>query len=444
MHTRRNAIKLGIAAIVSMLASRAPAQDLSGKTVIVIGAGIAGLAAGQALRKSGATVIVLEAGDYVGGRIRTDRSMGAPFEHGAGWIHGPSAQNPIQQLANQIGASTYVTDDDSLTVFGPGGAPLPPAGIKQIDDSYDRLPPDIYDNVEWGDERSISEVLAELNPGLLKDPFGQWLLSAYVEFDLGAGIEDISAINAFEDRAFDGADVVLLEGYDTILAPLKDGLDIRLGTPVTQIGYGVDGVKVNNLSADYAICTVPLGVLKAGGIQFDPPLPNPVQAAITELGFGTVTKLALKFDAPFWDVNTQYFGITTNPKGRWNYWLNYRTFSDENILLGLSFGRYAPIADRMSQQEMTTDALDVLRSVWGQSVSIPKAVLSTHWSENPLFRGAYSYPQAGGSPEQFDVFAKPVKDRLFFAGEHTIFDYHSTTHGALMTGVRAADAIRTL
>lgn len=434
-------MKLGIASFLAVLASRAPAHDLTGKTVIIIGAGIAGLAAGQALRKSGATVTVLEAGDYVGGRIRTDMSLGAPFEYGAGWIHGPSEDNPIQQLAEDINAPVFVTDDESLEIFGPDRRPLTDAEYAYVDETYERLLRKLYMRVWRWDKRSIAEAVADMEPEVSENPLGQLLLSAFIEFDLGAGIEDISAANAFADSAFDGDDVVVLNGYDTILAPLTEGLDIRLNTKVDQISYDTDGVAVNDLRADFAICTVPLGVLKAQTIQFNPPLPDDLQTAIAELGFGSVTKIAMKFKTAFWDVDTQYFGITTEPKGRWNYWLNYRTFSDENILLGLSFGRYAPVADQMSPSEMTEDALDVLRSVWGGAVGTPEAVLTTHWSEYPNFRGAYSYPQVAGSPDQFEIFAERIKNRLYFAGEHTIFDYHSTTHGALMSGLRAANAI---
>lgn len=434
-------MKLGIASFLAALASRAPAQDLTGKTVIIVGAGIAGLAAGQALRKSGATVTVLEAGDYAGGRIRTDMSLGAPFEYGAGWIHGPSEDNPIQQLADSIDAPTFVTNDDKLEIFGAGGKALTEAEYAYMDETYARLLRKLYVRVWRWDKRSIAEAVADMEPEVLENPLGQLLLSAFIEFDIGAGVEDISAANAFDDTAFDGDDVVFLDGYDTILALLTEGLNIRLNTPVHQINYDANGVMVNDLRADYAICTAPLGVLKAQTIQFDPPLPNDLQTAIAELGFGSVTKIAMKFKAAFWDADTQYFGITSEPKGRWNYWLNYRTFSDENILLGLSFGRYAPVADRMIRSEMTEDALEVLRSVWGDAVGAPEAVMTTHWSEYPNFRGAYSYPQVGGSPDQFEIFAEPIEDRLFFAGEHTIFDYHSTTHGALMSGLRAANAI---
>lgn len=184
---------------------------------------------------------------------------------------------------------------------------------------------------------------------------------------------------------------------NTILASLSERLDICPNTRVSHISYGSDGVRVGDMAADYVVCTVSLGVLKAGAAVFEPALPRDVQDAIDALGFGTVTKIALKFGEPFWELETQYIGIMTEPKGRWNYWLNYRTVSVENILLGLSFGQYAPVADRMNREDMTQDVISVLKSVWGAGVTAPQAVLTTHWAEDSNFRGDYSYRPAAGS-----------------------------------------------
>jgi monoamine oxidase len=411
-----------------------------GTKVIVIGAGLAGLAAAKQVQEQGADAIIFEAGSYIGGRVRTDRSLGAPFELGAGWIHGPSRQNPTQQLANLVNARTYVTDDDNFDVFDPQGNALSDAQYERLDELYEYLEEILFYPVRAG-QQSVEEVLARIDSDIVNDPLGRWMLSAYFEFSIGAGIGDISAANGFLSSSFDGADVILTEGYDSIIAPLAAGLDIRLNTPVSEIWYDDDGVEVDGEPADYVVCTVPLGVLKSGKITFEPPLPRELRDAIDEIGFGSVTKIAIKFPEPFWDTGTQYFGMMTEPKGRWNYWLNYRTFSDENILLGLSVGDYAPFADRMSKAAMTEDALDVLRSVWGDKVGVPTAVLTTHWSQDPHFLGAYSYPQAGGLIAQFRAFEKPVSNRVLFAGEHTEFDHLGTTHGALLSGRRAADAI---
>ena len=354
--TRRSALKLSITAFLGGLGTRSRAQDIAGTKVIVIGAGFAGLAAAKQMQEQGSDVIIFEAGSYVGGRVRTDVSLGAPFEFGAGWIHGPSHQNPTQQLANQVNARTFVTDDDNFEVFDPQGHALSDAQYKRLDELYDYLEEILFYPVRPG-QQSVEEALMRIDPDIVNDPLGRWILSAYFEFSIGAGISDISAANGFETSSFDGADVILTEGYDSIIAPLAAGLDIRLNTSVSEIWYDDDGVEVDGERADYVVCTVPLGVLKSGKITFDPPLPRELQDAIDQIGFGSVTKIAMKFPEPFWDTGRQYFGMMTEPKGRWNYWLNYRTFSDENILLGLSVGDYALVADRMSKAAMTEDAL---------------------------------------------------------------------------------------
>jgi monoamine oxidase len=89
----------------------------NGKTAVVIGGGISGLAAAKKLKEKGFTVIVLEAQEKVGGRMRTDRSLGVAFDEGASWIHGPKG-NPITNLASQSGANTFLTSDDSVKEIG--------------------------------------------------------------------------------------------------------------------------------------------------------------------------------------------------------------------------------------------------------------------------------------------------------------------------------------
>ena len=425
---------------------KARAAALAGTSVVVIGAGVAGLGAAASLRNQGASVTVLEARDVIGGRLRTDWSMGAPFEIGAGWIHGPEKANPARQLADAVNAEYVVTDDESAIYHHANGTPFSKADYKDMTDAWEAVLRHIDNEYEWDEPRSLEETIMSFQSSYLDDPRIRWAFSAWTEFSRGGPIEDLSAPLFNWDEAFDGADVVVTTGYDEVLKPLAEDLDIRLSHAVRKVGYASgDGVSIDadkgEFEADYCICTVPLGILKAGTIEFTPALPGEYRHAIDQLGFGSVTKLAMKFAEPFWDVETQYFGIITEPKGRWNYWLNYRTFSEENILLGLSVGDYGPVADSMSDDEMVADGLYVLRQVWGDNVTDPVDVLTTHWAEDPLSLGAYSYPRPGNRRSYYDGLGKPVDDVLLLAGEHTIFKYSGTVHGAYMTGLRAAEAI---
>ena len=411
--------------------------------VIVIGAGIAGLSAARSLSDLGYDVIVLEADSRTGGRLRTDWSLGAPFEVGAGWIHGPNG-NPVSQLAKAVGSETYVTDDESFQVFTAQGDAVKHDDISEKWQSMQAL----YENIDSRFEldQPLETALKKVSAKALKDPVLGWMFSAYTEFDAGGPLEDLSAYYFDEDKAFDGEDVVVTTGYDKILAPLAKGLDIRLNQLVNAVEYAAgQGATVTTASdefeCDFVVCTVPLGVLQKGTIQFDPPLPKSIRQKIKRIGMGTVTKLALKFDKPFWPVETQYFGLMTEEKGRWNYFLNYRTFSDENILLGLCVGDYGWKAEKMSDDLMVADMMDAVRTMFGADAPEPLGHLATRWSQNPLSFGAYTFAKVGSVPKDFDDLMKPVRETLIFAGEHTIFKYHATVHGAYLSGQRAAEIV---
>ena len=326
-------------------------------------------------------------------------------------------------------------------MFDRDGEEVSEDDLEEIIDDWWSTVERLDNELEVYDSRSLADVAS----GDLRDDGLNWAWSAYTEFSKGGPVENLSAVLFDDDDAFDTPDVVVTTGYDALLKPLAAGLDVKLSTGVSDIEYSDEGATVKSsagdFQADYVVCSVSLGVLKAGNINFDPPLPSDYRDAIEKIGFGSVTKIAFKFDKAFWDVETQYFGMMTAPKGRWNYWLSYRTFTDENILLGLSVGSYAIKADQMSEAEAKADALDVLRNVWGDAVTEPTQMLRTSWYTDPHTLGAYAYPTPGCSSSQFDDLGDAVEDRLVLCGKHTIFDYAGTTHGAYMSGLRAAEHI---
>lgn len=443
--TRRSLIQTTaglLFAAPAIKSSRASAND-GDFDVIIIGAGIAGIAAARHLADLGYSVVVLEAKDRTGGRIHTDRRLGAPFEAGAGWIHRPR-KNPISDLAAKVGAPTFHMDFENDLVFSGAGKRQSKKWMKK---KYEELK-GIYKRIDdrFDRDQSLEKAIARTSRKGLKDPTLRWMASAYTEFSTGGPLDTLSAYYFDEDDEFWGEDVILPQGYDKIFGALTHGLDVRLNTAVKAVEYEEgDGATVRTsngiFESDFVICTVPLGALKQETIIFDPPLPKSYRQRIARIGMGNVTKLALKFKEPFWPLDTHFFGFMGRQKGRWNVLMNYRTFSEENILMAFSVGNYPVLVERMNDTDMIADCMDAVRTMFGQNVPEPVDHLTTRWSQDRFTRGAYSYPRVGTKPSDFDNLAKPVAKTVLLAGEHTNFDYHGTTHGAYLSGVWAAKTI---
>ena len=444
--SRRSALK-SILSVISYLSlskfSLGSNQNLAGKNVIVIGAGISGLAAASTLKQQGANVIILEAKNYIGGRIKTNRSLGSPFEYGAGWIHGPSKENPIRNLADRSKSSLFVTDDDSCELLNLSGNDINEKVWDEIEELWEEI---IYDEIDSDTEGSILDAINEYDSNIWSDPNIRWVFSAWTEFDYGGPVHEISAGLIKEMSGFPTADVIFKDGYDKIINLLAKNLQIKNNSIVKSVNYSsTNNITVSttskNYECDYVICSVPLGVLKFNSIEFKPALSRYKQDSIENVGFGTVTKLALKFTDQFWDSDVQYYYTVAKETGRWPVWMNYRTFSKEKILMGLCMGEYAKKADLMSTEELIEDGLKVLKNVWEDDVGEVQNVLRTSWLNEPFTKGAYSFPKVDNSEEDFENLAEPIDNRLFFCGEHTDLEYLATTHGAFFTGIRAAKEV---
>lgn len=417
-------------------------KELNGKTVVIIGAGISGLAAAKKLKEKGFNVIVLEAQDKVGGRLRTNRTLGVGFDEGASWIHGING-NPITSLAQQAGMQTFETiDDQADTCYDIGG-------VLRNSTSYQNAEDQLYDILDTmmnngNASQSFETVFANLYPEKATDRLWKFFLSTYVTFDCG-DLNNLSSLLYNEGEEFAGAEKIATNGYDTIANYLANGINIQLNQRVSKIDYSNNKAKVTHngtiTEADYLLVTVPLGVLKSGNIQFVPTLPTAKQTAIQKVGMNCVNKFLLTWNTAFWD-DVQYISYTPEIKDKFNYFVNVKKFHpDVNALMTFAYAEYARKTEMMTDKQIIDEIMLHLRDIYGNSIPNPSNMLRTKWQTNENSFGAYSYTAVGTEMRHFDDLAEEVNDKLFFAGEHTEADYFSTVHGAYLSGIREADKI---
>jgi len=203
----------------------------NGKTVIIVGAGISGLTAAKKLKENGFIVTVLEAQDKVGGRLRTNRSLGIAFDEGASWIHGTNG-NPITTLAQEAGMTTAFTDDDSFLSYDLGGTLRSDTVFSDTEDEY-------YDILETlmnsgNTNQNFETVFNTLYPTYSNDRLWKFFLSTYLTFDTG-DLNNLSSLLYNEGEESGGEERISTNGYDTIPNYLANGLNVQLNQRVAKI-----------------------------------------------------------------------------------------------------------------------------------------------------------------------------------------------------------------
>ena len=424
-------------------------------TVIVIGAGLAGIAAARALQAQGRTVVILEARERIGGRIWTIRDWaGIPLELGASWVNG-TIGNPVFAAARDLGLA------------------LVPTGYKSVPLIYDHRGDLVPDRDRAGAEARFSRIIASLERKFkdvstdlpLKTAFqracedlsfpspDQHLLNhifhSHIEHEYGADGSDLSLWHWDDVGEYHGADVILPDGLSTLVGRLAEGLDIRLGQEVTQIDHVGQSVSISTrddtFTSDFAVVTLPIGVLKSRAVAFKPDLPKEKSTALARLGMGLLNKIHLRFVAPFWPEKTdwlEYMGPTGSDL--LTAWFNYFKYISDPILTGFATGTRAYQFEQHTDGELVEIAMRTLRSMFGSVVQDPIAWKVTRWGSDPLALGSYSHIPPGASANDYDLLARPVAGKLFFAGEGTHRGHYGTVHGAFLSGVRAARQIQAL
>lgn len=409
--------------------------------IAVIGAGAAGLAAGLQLQDSGRNFIVLEARGRIGGRAYTDSETlpGIPFDCGAHWLHA-AAQNPFTRIADRLGIryETRLTWADVMR-FG-GGGPLPEEtqedGKQYIEDVLVR----IHAAGQAGEERPFSSFL---------DPANRWtpLLQHIIGQITSHDPEDCSTLD-YGRYVDEGGDFPVEDGYGTLVARNAAGLPVMLSTPVTRIDWSGPEVKIETargtVSAKALILAVPVNVLLAGGIRFDPALPPSLMEALHDCPMGVSEKLAILLDRPIEGLGHLYGDVfdLENP-ARTPFNLHINPFG-RPLLVSHMAGSYGREIEKANDAEVDTLALEAMVNAFGSDArKRVRKMLRTHWASDPYSLGAYSHAKPGRADSRLR-FSETVGGRIVLAGEHCSIPFFSTVQGAHLSGIAAAEKALTL
>jgi len=399
--------------------------------VIVVGGGAAGIGAARRLCESGRSVLVLEARERTGGRAHTWQSAdGLRVDLGAAWLHSADtnplvglardAQQPVDETKYELRSSVNERQ------MGPERLAAWQAYRAAFDREVDRCG-------ELGKDVACDECAG---------PDATWyaLLDAHIRGVAGAPLHAISALD-FSRYQGSEIDWRLPHGYGALLESLARPLPVRTSAPVMRIdakGHDISvGGSWGSLSSRRVVITLPTSLLADESIRFEPRLPPAKLAAAAGLPLGAVGKLFLRIDGgALRDCRGDFFTGEIGEPDTGFYVV--RPFG-QPIVEAYSGGSLHEDLERAGPEAWTCYAVEQLVGLFGTDLrGLLSRIHASGWLGDRWTRGGYSNA-APGAADARSQLARPVEDRLFFAGEATSPDHMATVHGAYLSGQRAAD-----
>lgn len=429
--------------------------------ILIVGAGAAGLAAARELSNK-FNVIVLEARDRIGGRIHThfDPQAGAPIELGAEFVHGQPPET--LELIERAGLKLIELPNTHWYFRN--------ALISKSNEFWSKIEAVTKATAKHtGPDESFAEFLDHYSREH-KGADLSIMTALYVEGFHAAhadkiSVEGLNKTNEAAAEIHDKKQFRPASGYLPLMQRLHDeavehGASFRFETVVSEVAWSAGAVTVTatngeQFKARRLLLTLPLGVLQRNDVSFTPEL-SAKQEAARKLAVGQVVKVILRFRDPFWEdlklpiedgnradlKDLAFIHAPDELPPTWWTQLPVRA----PLLVGWAGGPRAEMLLPESQDALRDHSLQVLSRIF----AVPQRLLEdsladfyTHnWATDPFSLGAYSYIPVGGLKAQA-ALAEPVEKTIYFAGEASNEKgYHATVHGAIASGLRAAELIR--
>jgi monoamine oxidase len=434
--------------------------ELGGVSVLVAGAGLAGLAAARDLVQSGADVAVVDARPRVGGRVWTVRDGFASGQHAEGGGDMiDEGQHEIRSLADELGLTLtrilhrgfgYARQDPSgrTHILGPSfrGWERIPTALQPVTRPY-QLAEQSWDSPIAADlaRRSVADWLNDIkaDPELQATALGMrgFFLADPQELSLLALVDQFASS---PDRPGTWKMYRIEGGNDRLAGALALALGsrVKLQTEVVAVSHRGRAVRVSvkngrtlsQLTCDYVVFALPATLLRR--IPISPALPSQQHGAIARLRYGRATRTLLQFSRRFWRARGRPRAIGSSlPFGA--LWEGNEDQRGPFGILSLLAGGGASDATQslVAAHGLTglVQSLNWLGAARAELVGSHQTV----WEADPWARGGYAFFDSSYNAGFRSWLARPF-GRLFFAGEHTSIRYQGYMNGAIESGRRAA------
>ncbi|CAN8256436.1 unnamed protein product [Cochlearia groenlandica] len=432
---------------------------MSSNSVIIIGAGISGISAAKELVENGVEdVLILEATDRIGGRIRKESFGDVSVELGAGWIAGVGGEesNPVWELASRFDIRTCFSDytNARYNIYDRSGKIFPK-----------RIAADTYKKAVESAILKLKSLEAECSAGQVAEeatlPSPKTPIELAIDFILHdfemAEVEPISTYVEFGEREYLVADE---RGYECLLYKMAEEFlftssngqifdnRLKLNKVVREVQQSRNGVVVKTedgsvYKASYVIVSASIGVLKSNLVSFQPPLPRWKTEAIQKCDVMVYTKIFLKFPHCFWPCGPgqEFFIYAHEQRGYFTFWQHMgNAYPGSNILVVTLTNEQSKRVEAQTDQETLKEAMSVLKDMFGPTVPYATDILVPRWWNNRFQCGSYSnYPMI--SDNQLLQNIKAPVGRIFFTGEHTSEKFSGYVHGGYLAGIDTSKSL---